>query len=431
MNDLRTETILVKGMFCTNCEKRVREALLSLPGVQSASVRFTEETVTVIYDGKQVSSRLLKQEIEKLGYETVSDSNRYIQIVSILIILLALYVIASHLGWTRIFNIFPNIEASLDLGMMFVIGLLTSVHCIAMCGGINLTQSTMAAKEGAGIVRSNLAYNIGRVISYTVIGGIVGGVGSVISFSGPLRGTVTVIVGALMIFMALSMLGVFRPFRKLPLRLPAGLYRKLSGSAAGKSSLVIGLLNGLMPCGPLQSMQIYALSTGSILRGALSMLLFSLGTVPLMLGLGVFSGRLNRKKAGIMLTVSAFLVFVMGIHIAENGLVLSGISPVSNSRSESVVMAEYFGDTQYVQTKVDYGSYEAFTVRKGIPVKWTIVVPEGKLNGCNGEIVIPSFDLSIKLHEGENTVSFTPNEAGTIPYSCWMGMIKSNINVVD
>ena len=161
------------------------------------------------------------------------------------------------------------------------------------------------------------------------------------------------------------------------------------------------------------------------------MLLFSLGTVPLMLGLGLFSGRLNKKSAGIMLTVSAILIFIMGIHMTDNGLVLSGISPVSNSRNESAVMAEYFGDTQYVKTEVDYGSYEAFTVRKDIPVEWTIVVPEGKLNGCNGEIVVPAFDLAIKLHEGENKVSFTPNDVGTVPYSCWMGMIKSSINVVD
>ncbi|MBR1758486.1 MAG: sulfite exporter TauE/SafE family protein [Lachnospiraceae bacterium] len=431
MDDLRTETILVKGMFCTNCEKRVREALLSLSGVQSADASFTEEKVTVIYDETQVSPSLMKQEIEKLGYEPVSDNSRYLQIVSILIILLALYVIASHLGWTRVFNIFPNIEASLDLGMLFIIGLLTSVHCIAMCGGINLTQSTMAAKGGAGVVRSNLVYNLGRVISYTVIGGIVGGIGSVVSFSGAIKGAVTVVVGVIMIIMALSMLGVFRPLRKLPSHLPAGLYKKLSSSAAGRSSFVIGLLNGLMPCGPLQSMQIYALSTGSIIRGALSMLLFSLGTVPLMLGLGVVSGKLNRKNAGIMLTVSALLIFIMGIHMTENGLVLSGISPISNSRIESGSMAEYSGDMQYVKTEVDYGSYEAFTVRKGIPVEWTIVVPEGKLNGCNGEIVVPAFDLSIKLHEGENTVFFTPNDVGTVPYSCWMGMIKSTINVVD
>lgn len=56
---------------------------------------------------------------------------------------------------------------------------------------------------------------------------------------------------------------------------------------------------------------------------------------------------------------------------------------------------------------------------------------EGKLNGCNSEIVVPAYDLFVKLHEGENIVSFIPDETGTIPYSCWMGMIKSSINVVE
>ena len=94
-------------------------------------------------------------------------------------------------------------------------------------------------------------------------------------------------------------------------------------------------------------------------------------------------------------------------------------------------MADYRGDMQYITTKVDYGSYESLVVRRGVPVEWTIVVPEGKLNGCNGEIVVPAYDLSVKLHEGENVVSFTPAEAGTVPYSCWMGMIKSSIKVVE
>lgn len=167
------------------------------------------------------------------------------------------------------------------------------------------------------------------------------------------------------------------------------------------------------------------------MKGALSMLLFSLGTVPLMLGLGLFSGRLNRKKAGIMLTVSALLIFVMGVHMTGNGLTLSGVSLVPGPRNETAVMAEFRDGRQYVRTEVDYGSYEAFIVRKGIPVEWTIVVPEGKLNGCNSEIVIPSYDLTVRLHEGENTAFFTPDEAGTIPYGCWMGMIRSSIKVIE
>ena len=167
------------------------------------------------------------------------------------------------------------------------------------------------------------------------------------------------------------------------------------------------------------------------MKGAISMLLFSLGTVPLMLGLGLFSGRLNRKRTEMMLTVSALLIFVMGIHMAGNGLTLAGISPAFGSRDDTGVMAESRGGRQYVRTEVDYGSYEAFSVQKDVPVEWTIVVPEGKLNGCNGEIVVPAFDLSVKLHAGENLVSFTPDRTGTIPYSCWMGMIKSSIHVVE
>ena len=387
----KTETILVQGMFCANCERCVQEALLSLPGVVSAKASFSEEKVTFVYDENMIPVSRLKEEIEKLGYKTVSDTRRYIQIVSILIILLAVYVIADHLGGTQIFRIFPNIAG---------LGLAICKRLIEGMGGQISVQSTY-------------------------------GIGSVFSFGGKLRGVIVVTVGVVMIAMALSMLGVFRPLRKLPLHLPRGLYEKLAGSSSGKSSFVIGLLNGFMPCGPLQSMQIYALSTGSVMKGALSMLLFSLGTMPLMLGFGVISGRVNKRKAGYMLTVSALLIFLMGIHMTENGLVLSGVSLASTSQSEPAIMAERIGDTQYVTTEVDHGSYESFTVRRGIPVEWTIVVPEGKLNGCNGEIVVPAYGLSVKLHEGKTVATFIPTETGTIPYSCWMGMIKSSILVVE
>ena len=66
--------------------------------------------------------------------------------------------------------------------------------------------------------------------------------------------------------------------------MPWALSARLIGAVAGKSSYYIGLANGLMPCGPLQAMQLYALSSGNWWRGALSMFCFCLGTIPLMLG---------------------------------------------------------------------------------------------------------------------------------------------------
>ncbi|MBQ9155819.1 MAG: sulfite exporter TauE/SafE family protein [Eubacterium sp.] len=434
----RSRRIQVKGMFCEKCERRISRALLNLPGVLKANASFKNADVEVIWEPDRTDEDSLYKAIEEAGYEPVLQEVRrdgMIQTASILIILLSLYMIADHMGWTGYLNIFPKAESTISLSMVFVIGLLTSVHCVAMCGGINLAQSTTAARRDHKIFRSNVSYQAGRVISYTIIGAIVGGVGSVLRLNGLVRGFLPILAGMVMIIMALNMLGLFRSLHSLTFHLPAGVYGRVIGWFGGQSSFVIGLLNGLMPCGPLQSMQLYALTAGSAIRGALSMLLFGAGTVPLMLGFGYLAGSLNRRFSRYMLTVSAFLIFIMGIHMTADGFSLSGIRlpsihlPGQMSGPEAAVINDE--GEQQVRTEIDYGSYPAIKVKRGIPVEWTIHVPEGKLNGCNGEILIPAYNLDIVLMEGDNRVSFLPEKTGTIPYSCWMGMIKSTIEVTE
>lgn len=97
----------------------------------------------------------------------------------------------------------------------------------------------------------------------------------------------------------------------------------------------------------------------------------------------------------------------------NNRLTLSGFGiNITNSSYENV--AEVVGDFQKITTEIDYGSYEPITVKKDIPVKWTIYVPEGKLNGCNNEIIIPKYNIDVKLKTGENIIEFTPSEKGII-----------------
>ena len=71
------------------------------------------------------------------------------------------------------------------------------------------------------------------------------------------------------------------------------------------------------------------------------------------------------------------------------------------------------------------------TVQAGVPVKWTIHVDEKKLTGCNNAIVIPAYGLRVELQTGDNLVAFAPEEPGTVAFSCWMGMIRSTITVVE
>ena len=230
-----------------------------------------------------------------------------------------------------LFRAFPQAEEGMSYGILFIIGLLTSFHCIAMCGGINLSQCVRSQATDyhqdskLSTLSPGILYNTGRVISYTVLGGLVGAAGSVISFSGSAKGIVQLVAGVFMVIMGLNMLNLFPWLHRLNLRMPRILTSRIYDQKGSNGPFYVGLLNGLMPCGPLQAMQLYALSTGSSFKGALSMLLFSLGTVPLMFGLGALSSLLSKRFTGKMMTVSATLVVILGVIMFSNGMNLSGI----------------------------------------------------------------------------------------------------------
>ena len=425
-------TLKVEGMFCSNCELKIENKLLKLNGISKVEASFNNQEVKVTYEKNIISQEEIEKTISKLDYKVVKDKKTKIntQSICILIIILAIYVICNHLGLLNIFNIFPTVEDSMGYGMIFVVGLLTSVHCIAMCGGINLSQSVSSAQNNVKIFTSNFNYNFGRIISYTLVGGIVGAIGSVISFNGAFKGAVAIVAAFFMIIMAINMLGIFPSFRKFNVRMPKKVAIFLNNSKKGKSSFYIGLINGLMPCGPLQTMQLYALSKASFIGGAISMFLFSLGSVPLMFTFGVISSKLNKKFAEKMLTVSAIIIFILGLGMLNTGLSLSGLK-INIKTNNYENMAEMVDDYQQIETTIDYGSYEPITVKKGIPVKWIINVPAEKINGCNNEIIIPKYNIDLKLKVGENIIEFTPYEEGIINYSCWMGMINSTITVIN
>ena len=308
---------------------------------------------------------------------------------------------------------------------LFILGLTTSLHCVGMCGGINLAQSAGAAQSGQKPGRANILYNLGRVCSYTVTGGIVGALGSVIRISIAVQAGIQIFAAALMMLMAFNLLDAGGISRAMSGKLRARLIR------SGKnSSLWIGLVNGLMPCGPLQAMQLYALSTGSWWMGALSMLMFSLGTIPLMLGVGLISGKLNLRFAKPMRTVSGALVLIMSVAMLTNGLALAGVQ-LRTGGTVSTETAEPAAGIQNVYSELEWHSYPDIIVRAGIPVRWTIHADAGRITGCNNEMVIPALNLRIPLEEGDNVVEFTVDTPGVIDYTCWMGMLHGSITVQE
>jgi sulfite exporter TauE/SafE len=307
-------------------------------------------------------------------------------------------------------------------------------------------------------VTPGLLYNGGRVVSYTIIGGIVGAFGAAFSFSPALKGAIAAAAGLFMILLGLKMLGLLSRLPRIsrlapaPLRIAVGRFTSALGS---RGPFAVGLLNGLMPCGPLQTMQLYALGTGSLWAGALSMFVFSLGTVPLMLVFSVAAAFIPKKFFPAMVKASAVLVMLLGVMTFGRAASLAGIAlpeilpfragltqlsaggePQNadqpwNRSSGGVVKATAGNGMQTVAT--DFGSsgyYLPFAVQVGVPVKWTIKVTADGLNGCNNPITIPAYGIRKTLEPGDNLIEFTPEKEGVIAYTCWMGMISSRITVV-
>ena len=462
------QSFQIRGMYCPNCEKRITTALKKLEGVKSVRVDYASGHAEIESE-KALDREQLQLTLHNMGYELADGSGAVTRSVSLLVMILGLTVILERVGLLT--RLVPRQlgESGMSYALFFMTGLLTSVHCVAMCGGIGLSQSL----PGRGC-RAPLLYNAGRVTSYTLVGALLGLAGRLLGGGGSLivspllQGLVKLLAGALMLLAGINLLGIFPAFRRLRLTLP----RLRTGS---RLPFLVGLLNGLMPCGPLQAMQLAALGSGSPLSGALSMLFFSLGTVPLMLGLGGLVTLLGQRFAGPVSSVGAVLVAVFGIAMLSQGAALTGMlgrtqlwaillalsalglisllpdrKPLRRGLSLAVAAAlilvltlhgtpaRHAGSSvqiqdgvQLVRSTLESGSYPDITVRAGLPVRWTIYAEAESINGCNHTLLIPGLDLSLRFQPGENVLEFTPQTAGTIPYSCWMGMIRGTITVTE
>lgn len=427
--------ILVRGMHCNHCEKVIEESISGLEGIVEVKANYVKSDVMVTFDDSRVSRDQIDRHISEAGYTIGQNKKVNKKYLAAGVIIVAIYLIIQN---TVSFNYIPQIEQNAGYGLLFLVGLITSLHCLAMCGGLAISQtfnkaSCLRRETTREKILPSLIYNTGRLISYTILGGIVGGIGSIISLSGQFKGTVAVIAGLLMVIMGLNMLNISPLLRKINIRLPRVFpFNNLSNKS--KSPFIVGLLNGFMPCGPLQTMQLYALGTGSILKGSLSMFAFALGTMPLMTALGYLTNILSRKITNKFLKLSAVLVIVLGLIMASRGLVLSGVplpdmgTNLTGAANNEAIISE---GRQVIEMTADNSGYtpNIFFVQKGIPVKW--IIKGDRLNSCNNEIIVPEYNISKKLFSGENIIEFTPNESKDIAFSCWMGMISGKIKVVD
>lgn len=211
MRDNVKEVILkIEGMVCVNCENLIEDILLDNNGVNKVEVSYTKGLAKINYNENKTSINDLIRVISENGYKVIDFSNEVNEDLSnknkkskkrdidcankdedntflIIIIILGVILLLKKFGVSNIFSVFPTPNENTSYSMLFIIGLFTSLHCVSMCGGINLSQcinyNDTIDKGTLSTIKPAFLYNLGRVISYTIFGAIVGGIGSIISFT--------------------------------------------------------------------------------------------------------------------------------------------------------------------------------------------------------------------------------------------------------
>jgi len=431
---LKKKTLDINGIHCRSCKTLIETEINALKGVGSISVNYKNSKAEVEFNDEKIKIKEIKKEIEKLGYsfndskkkDTNKNKSFYKKLITFIGIigLIAGYLYVQQTG---AFEILAKLnEGNVGLPIIFVIGVLAGFHCMGMCGGIVVAYTSKNMKKKDSSFVPHIQYNLGRVISYTIIGGILGGLGTFFGINPVFTGTIIIVASIFMIFMGLNFLFDLKILKQLQPKTPAFIAKivfKQKQEKKQKAPFIVGLLTGFMPCGPLQAIQLYALVQGNFLDGATVMLVYALGTVPFLFSFGAIISSIKNLPIKKIMKLSGIIIILLGMIMINRGLASFGINFSSTVDSQSIKVSnvEKF---QTVKMTVDYLGYNpnVLYIKPLIPVRWIIDVE--KITSCTKSIMIESLGIKQDLHLGENIIEFTPpTNVEEIKFSCWMRMI--------
>ena len=312
--------------------------------------------------------------------------------------------------------------------LAFITGLTTGgLSCFAVQGGL-LTSAIVGRKE-----KSILMFLVAKLIAYSILGFILGFLGSEIRISTNFQGTLQLFVGIYMLATALRLLDIHPIFRYLVIQPPKAFFKLIRKSSETKSFFtpaILGFLTVLIPCGITQAMMILAIGTGSPLWAAGIMFFFVLGTSPVFFLIGLAAVELLKNK--LFSYVAAIFIAVMGILAINSGQLLRGsVHTLQNYYSvifEKNIESKIGNQINIVVTDSGYRA-DINTLKVGVPVKLTLIT--NNVRGCARAFTIPEFNLFKMLPtDGKEIVEFTPTKIGTLTYTCSMGMYTGSFNVV-
>lgn len=335
-----TYTFHVSGMHCKACSILIEQTFLELPNVESASVSLNSHQVTVtgefVGTQEEIASELTKL-VHSHGYtisvdKTVHNAGwgDFAYALPIAVVIILGFILLQKVGLTNLIS-----GGSVSYSTAFIIGLIASVSsCLAIVGGLVLSLSASSARDG-GTWRTIALFHISRVAGFFVLGGAVGLLGNSLHLGLTANIVLGIIVALVMLILGINLLDVFHFTKRFQFTLPAFFGKHIVKSSKHDhylAPILVGVGTFFLPCGFTQSMQIYALSTGDFMQGAMTMFVFALGTLPVLALLSFGSLNIAHKPwKGIFFKTAGTIVIALALLNLANALATAGIiNPLFN-----------------------------------------------------------------------------------------------------
>ncbi|MDD2697049.1 MAG: sulfite exporter TauE/SafE family protein [Candidatus Pacebacteria bacterium] len=456
---IKEHTYFVKGMHCASCEILIEKKLLELNGVKSVEASTNSGEVVIEYEGEAPRINVLNKIFQKENYvfsdkrgETESR-NGFDRKEFFITFGIGLLVIFGFIGLIRLgLSGLISVNSSSSLITFFVFGLLAGIStCAALVGGLVLSMSKQWLelypdnKSTFTKLQPHLMFNVGRIVSYAVLGAALGMLGGKLQISLKFTSFLVIVVSVMMNLLALQMLGL-KAFRKFQFTMPRFITRRIADESNFRGRympFLMGALTFFLPCGFTITAQGLALLSGSALQGALIMLFFALGTLPMLLTIGFSTINFSKKPhlSFRFLKVAGFLVLFFALYNINSQLNVMGVTSLNDIKPKVTQsagkteegLAPIINGKQLLKMEASSRGYnpDFFKIKVGIPVRWEIT--DVGTSGCTNAVISRNlFEGEIPLTPGQTSVKeFTPTKAGRYKFSCWMGMVSGMIEVID
>ncbi len=317
----------VTGMQCDGCETTIEAAVSQMEGVENISASYPSGIVEVIFDTDKVNLKTIQKTIEESGYQISTPTEKantsgYKVIFSLLAVIALVLVMIGARKVSHQF-VLPDLNSHLSNSMIFIVGLITGLHCIGMCGSFIINYTARDAEQHHTSWLSHLLYGLGKTLSYALFGALFGLLGSLISITPFMQGITNLFAGGFLILFGLNMLNVFTALRHIRIRQPKSVaHFAIKQRKRYHNPFVIGFFTGfLLGCGPLQAMYVMAAGSSDPLVGAKIMTLFGLGTLPALWSFGYLTRLFSATTTQRFFQLSGLILVFIGLMMFNKGLI--------------------------------------------------------------------------------------------------------------